>query len=161
MLSWWSPRGESWQRAGVRRLENRSDLKQTEVVTAFLRHAGRILLVQRSRRVGSYQGRWSAISGYLEDATPLLQARREIREETGLAGDEVHLVAQAEPIAIQAPELGRLWLVHPLLFDIDDPEHVRLDWENVEARWVEPDEIENYATVPKLAAVLQACLKMR
>jgi len=55
----------------------------TAVVTAFLQYAGRILLVQRSGRVGSYQGRWSAISGYLEDATPLAQACREIREETG------------------------------------------------------------------------------
>lgn len=137
-----------------------SDLEPTAVATAFLRHAGRILLVQRSGRVGTYQGRWSAISGYLEDARPLLQARREIREETGLPDDEVHLVAEAEPIAIAASEIGRLWLVHPFLFDIDNPEHVRLDWENVKARWIVPEMIKDYPTVPKLAEALRACLKL-
>jgi 8-oxo-dGTP diphosphatase len=131
----------------------------TAVVTAFLQYAGRILLVQRSGRVGSYQGRWSAISGYLEDATSLAQACREIREETGLPDEEVHLVAKGEPIYVPAPELNRLWEVHPFLFEIDDPEHVRLDWENVEFRWVAPDEIKNYLTVPKLEEALWACLK--
>jgi len=135
-------------------------LEPTTVVTAFLRYEGRILLVQRGSRVGTYQGRWSAISGYLEDAEPLLQALREIREETGLSGGEVHLVAEAEPIAIPAPEMNRLWMVHPFLFEIDDPEHVRLDWENVESRWVAPDEIRTYPTVPKLEDALQACLKI-
>ena len=137
-----------------------SGLKPTAVVTAFLQYEGRILLVQRSSRVGTYQGRWSAISGYLEDAEPLLQARREIREETRLPDDEVHLVAEGEPIAVPAPELTRLWVVHPLLFEIDDPEHVRLDWENVEACWVAPAEIKDYPTVPKLEDALQACLKI-
>jgi len=135
-------------------------LKPTVVVTAFLQYEGRILLVQRSSRVGTYRGRWSAISGYLEDAKPLSQARREIREETGLPDDEVHLVAKAEPLAIPAPELARLWMVHPFLFEIDDPEHVRLDWENVESCWVVPDEIKNYPTVPKLEEALQACLNI-
>ncbi|MCP4288423.1 MAG: NUDIX domain-containing protein [Gammaproteobacteria bacterium] len=135
-------------------------LEPTAVVTAFLRYDGRILLVQRSRRVGTYQGRWSAISGYLEDDTPLLQARREIREETGLPDDEIHLVAEGEPIAIPAPELAKLWMVHPFLFEIDDPEHIRLDWENVEFCWIAPDEIKDYPTVPKLEEALQACLKL-
>ncbi len=134
-------------------------LEPTAVVTAFLQYEGRILLVQRSSRVGTYQGRWSAISGYLEDAKPILQVRREIREETGLPDDEVQLVAEGEPIAIPAPELTKLWEVHPFLFEIDDPEHIRLDWENVESCWIAPDEIKNYPTVPKLEEALQACLK--
>ncbi|MBI4300455.1 MAG: NUDIX pyrophosphatase, partial [Chloroflexi bacterium] len=28
---------------------------------------------------------------------------------------------------------------------------VKLDWEHVEARWVEPDDIGGYETVPELA----------
>jgi len=125
-------------------------LKSTPVVTAFLRYERRILLLQRSDRVGSYQGHWSAVSGYLEDATPLLQARREIREEVGLSDDEVLLVAAGEPIEVPAPEPAKVWVVHPLLFAIDNPEHIKLDWENVESRWVAPEEITNYTTVPKL-----------
>ena len=137
-----------------------SILEPTAVVTAFLRHTGKILLVQRSGRVGSYRGHWSAISGYLEDATPLAQACREIREETGLPDEEVHLVAEGEPISISAPELNSLWEVHPFLFEIDDPQHIRLDWENVEFRWIAPEEIKHYLTVPKLEEALQAVLKI-
>jgi len=133
-------------------------LQKRSVVTAFLRHAGKVLLVRRSDRVGSYRGCWSAISGYMEEMTPLLQARREIREETGLSDDQVHLVSSGRPLTITAPELACVWLVHPFLFDIDDPQKVRLDWENSDCRWVSPEQVHGFETVPKLAQALQACL---
>lgn len=125
-------------------------LERREVVTAFLRCRGEILLVRRSDRVGSYRGCWSAISGYLEEPTPLAQARREIREETGLMEEEVLLVSTGAPLEIPAPELGCCWVVYPFLFDIDAPDRIRLDWENLELRWVDPAMLREYETVPKL-----------
>ena len=118
------------------------------------------MLVQRSGRVGSYRGCWSAISGYLEDNTPLLQARREIREETRLPDVEVHLVAVGQPVEIPAPELGRIWVVHPFLFDIDDPKRIELDWENLKSEWVLPGAVSDYPTVPSLDEALRACLEV-
>lgn len=38
-----------------------------KVVTVFLRRGGRILILKRSRKVGSYQGRWAGISGFIEE----------------------------------------------------------------------------------------------
>lgn len=125
-------------------------LERREVVTAFLRYRGEVLLVRRSDRVGTYQGCWSAISGYLEESTPLAQAKREIREETGLTEHEVQLVKAGAPLEIPAPELGACWVVHPFLFEIADPAHIQLDWENLELRWVEPTMLKEYETVPKL-----------
>ncbi len=125
-------------------------MKRRDVVTAFLRHGDRILLVRRSTRVGSYRGLWSGISGYLEDPTPLAQALREIREETGLRRG-VHLVRAADPIEVPDPALDTCWIVHPFLFDIDAPERIRLDWENAELRWTTPREIAELPTVPALA----------
>ncbi len=127
-------------------------------VSAFLRHQDRVLLVRRIDRVGTYQGRWSAISGYLEDEAPLQQAYREIREETGLPKDQLKLAATGQPLEIPAPELDRIWVVHPFLFDIRDPRHIRLDWENLESNWVTLRGIEDYPTVPRLLETLQACL---
>lgn len=132
--------------------------QRTEVVTAFLRHAGRILLLRRSDDVGSYRGRWAGVSGYLEAASPLAQALREVHEETGLAADEVRLAASAAPLEVQAPDLGRVWVVHPFLFDVARPEAVTLDWESVDCEWVEPRRLGDYTTVPMLAEALQACL---
>ncbi len=132
-------------------------MKRREVVTAFLRNQGEILLVRRSDKVGSYQGYWSAISGYLEDPTPLEQAQREIREETGVPDLEVHLVRTGDPVEAIDTKMDVCWVVHPFLFEIDNREAVRLDWENTELRWVKPEEISNFSTVPKLKQALQNC----
>ncbi len=134
-------------------------LQTKPVVTAFLRRPdGRVLLVRRSAAVGSYQGRWSAISGHLEDPTALDQAYREVREETGIQADALTLRADAAPIAIDAPEYETRWLVHPFLFDVADGVEPALDWENLEAAWVFPAELSGRETVPKLAEALAACL---
>jgi 8-oxo-dGTP pyrophosphatase MutT (NUDIX family) len=134
--------------------ETPAALRSKPVVTAFLRYRGRVLLVRRSGRVGSYQGRWSAISGYLEDPDPLQQALREIREETGLDTEVLRLRARAEPLEVPAPELGICWMVHPFLFELDDPAGIRLDWENTELRWVHPSDLAGMTTVPALAEAL-------
>lgn len=136
-----------------------SVLQRREVVTAFLRSAGKILLVQRSAKTGTYQRRWAGISGYLEDATPLQQALREIREETGLEETTVHLTRAGKPLEVPAPELATCWVVYPSLFDIDTPDQIRLDCENTALRWILPEQLPAYPTVPGLAQALAACLE--
>lgn len=116
------------------------------------------MIMRRSTQVGSYRGRWSGVSGYLEDPTPLDQALREIQEETGLAPERVRLKRIGSPLEVAAPEIETLWVVHPFLFEIDDPESIQLDWENTETKWVKPGDIGDYDTVPKLAEALGRCL---
>lgn len=137
-----------------------SDPEIRNVVTAFLEHEGKVLLVRRSQSVGTYQGRWSGISGYLEH-DPLEQAFIEIREETGLSSDEVELVKQGEPLEIIDAEQNRRWRVHPFLFHVTHPDAVRLDWENLELRWILPSEIDDYQTVPSLKETLTRCLNVK
>jgi translation initiation factor 2B subunit (eIF-2B alpha/beta/delta family) len=84
------------------------------------------------------------VSGYLEDEEPLERAHLEIEEETGLARSDVDLVAAGRPLAVER------WLVHPHLFRCRNPEAVRLNAENVEARWVEPGALRELETVPAL-----------
>lgn len=127
------------------------------VVTAFLRHQGRVLVLQRSGRVGSYRGRWAAVSGYLEEPTALAQALREIDEETGLAAADLSLVAEGAPFAVDDPALERRWVVHPFLFDIASLPSIRLDWEHSAYRWVLPVGLAELQTVPSLARALEAC----
>ena len=118
------------------------------VVTSFLVTVdGRVLLLRRSDRVGSFQGRWAAVSGFLEDPTPLEQALREIREETGFRAEEVELLARGE--LLRARDRARIYVVHPFLFQVRR-EEVRLDWEHTESAWVAPAEIERRETVPEL-----------
>lgn len=127
------------------------------MITAFLRYENKILLVRRSEAVGTYRGRWSGISGYLENE-PLEQAFLEILEETRLTRSDVRLVSKGKPVQVADQERGIEWTVYPFLFDIDDRDRIELDWENIEMRWVAPDEFNQYRTVPSLKAALDACL---
>ncbi|HID17339.1 TPA: NUDIX pyrophosphatase [Candidatus Bathyarchaeota archaeon] len=132
-------------------------MKERRVVTCFLRSGGKILLVKRSRKVGSYPGRWAGISGYVE-RNPDEQALKEIKEETGLDESEVKLVRKGEPMEVLDERLGVKWLVHPYLFEVRAPSKIRLDWENVEMKWAFPKEVSNYPTVPKLKEALERVL---
>jgi 8-oxo-dGTP pyrophosphatase MutT (NUDIX family) len=127
------------------------------VVTAFLRHAGEVLLLRRSERVGSYRGRWAAVSGYLEGPDPLAQALREVEEETGIDRRDLRLVRAGTPLVVDDPGHARRWVVHPFLFDLAVRPSVRLDWEHTASRWVRPTALDGLATVPRLAAALRAC----
>ena len=62
-----------------------------KVVTIFLIHEGKILLLKRSTNVRTMKGMWAGISGYLENEDPLIQALKEIREESGLSESQVDL----------------------------------------------------------------------
>ncbi len=126
-------------------------LVERQVVTSFLEASGRILVVRRSGQVGTYQGRWAGVSGSVEPGrTPLEQAIAEIGEETGLTPDDVRLVASGQPLEIVDRKLGRRWIVHPFRFAALRPEGIRLDWEHTEARWIRPEELAAYSTVPGL-----------
>jgi 8-oxo-dGTP pyrophosphatase MutT (NUDIX family) len=140
-------------------MSDKEQLERRAVVTAFLRHEDKVLLLRRSDRVGFYRGRWAGVSGYMEDLTSLEQALLEIREETGLPEEQVHLVGMGQPLEVPTLELSTLWVVHPFLFNVDDPDAIRLDWENTELRWVKPGELRRYDTVPALAEALESCLK--
>src|SRR5207245_5866464 len=131
-------------------------LRPTHVVTSFLKRtdAGepRILIVRRSQRVGSYQGHWAGISGFVEPGvTPDEQAYTEIREETGLQREQVRMLRRGSVVEHEDAEIGRHWYIHPFLFEVPAPDAVRLDWEATEMRWIRPSELESYETVPRLA----------
>ena len=53
------------------------------VISCLLKHEQQILILKRSKLVGSFQGYWSCVSGYLEKGEePLKTAYREVFEET-------------------------------------------------------------------------------
>jgi len=133
-------------------------MQEAKVVTCFLlRRAAagdEVLLLRRSQQVGTYRGRWAGVSGYLEEAAPLAQAYREVEEEAGLTREEVSLLRAGEPLVVLDAEADRRWIVHPFLFEIGPDAEVRVDWEHTEARWVRPEAVFAFETVPQLADAL-------
>lgn len=130
------------------------DVTAKPVVSAFLRNRGRFLVVRRSEKVGGFQGRWSAISGYVEgDEDPRDRARQEIREETRIR--EAKFVSAGKTVT--ARHGSTAFVVHPFLFDVGTRK-VTLDWENVDFRWIAPKELDALETVPRLKDVLSNAL---
>ncbi len=128
-------------------------LQEKRVVTCFLESDGEILLLRRSERVGSYQGRWAGVSGYIEK-TPDEQALVEIEEETSLGEEDLDLIKKGEPLPVEDKKLGVRWLVHPYLFHIKDRGKVKIDWEHKETKWIAPEDLGKFETVPMLREVL-------
>ena len=128
-----------------------------DVVTSILKNGGKILILKRSNKVGSFQGKWAGISGYVEkyDFSPLKRAIIEIEEETGLNESEIKLIRAAKPIEIRDGEV--VWRVHAFLFEVEKKE-IKIDWEHSEYKWVKPGEIKNYDVVPSLNEVIHALL---
>ena len=125
-----------------------------DVVTVFLTHRSKILVLKRSREVGTYKGHWAGVSGYLESEDPLKQAYSEMAEEVGLSKQDVTLVKAGNPLEIVDAAQNRAWRVHPFLFSVHEPDKIRLDWENIEMRWILPAEIVGLHTVPALKETL-------
>ncbi len=137
--------------------------RPTHVVTNFLHRTditpNKILLVRRSQRVGSYQNHWAGVSGFVEqDVTPEEQAYTEIREETGLQRDQVRLLQRGAVVEYIDPAINRHWYIHPFLFEVLTPDAVKTDWEATEMRWIEPSELGQYETVPKLQEVYDSAI---
>lgn len=130
-----------------------NNLQERQVVTCFLESEGEILLLLRSEHVGSYQRRWAGISGYIEK-TPDEQAIVEIAEETGLGEADLKLLSKGKPLLVEDEKLSFRWVVHPFLFHIKDRTKIEIDWEHQEIRWIDPEDMSNYQTVPMLKETL-------
>jgi 8-oxo-dGTP pyrophosphatase MutT (NUDIX family) len=119
-----------------------------DVATSVILHKGKILLLKRSKKVGTYQGKWACASGYIEDdETPFQTALKEISEELGFQKEDVELLKEGDVIFTRDKDI--LWAIHPFLLEAKKTEII-LDWEHDEYRWINPNEIENFSCVPKL-----------
>jgi len=126
-------------------------MEEKHVVTCFMEHGEKISLLKRSQLVGSYRGRWAGVSGYVEEGnTPYQQALEEIKEEMGLDRGDIELVKEGKPLEVVDEKMDRKWVVHPYHFRVMKPEKIEIDWEHTEIRWIAPEDMGEYETVPQL-----------
>jgi len=61
------------------------ELQTRKVASTFVEYKGKILILKRSRKVGSYRGRWGVVSGHIEEGeTEEETSLKELKEEIGL-----------------------------------------------------------------------------
>lgn len=125
----------------------------THVVSCFIIKDNKILILKRSDRVRTFKGKWATVSGYIEEyEKPYETAIKEIEEEIDLKKEEVEFVREGNLIYVNEE-----WVVHPYLFKVNT-DKIKLDWEHVDYKWIKPEELKNYDTVPKLKEALESAL---
>jgi 8-oxo-dGTP diphosphatase len=131
--------------------------KVKHVVTCFLLQHSRILLLKRSQQVGTFKGRWAAVSGYIESDADC-QSLVEIEEETGFSPADMELLKKGPTIEVDDTQNGVRWIIHPYLYKVITHKPVRIDWEHDEFRWIAPQQLVFFETVPGLAEALSNVL---
>ena len=129
-------------------------MKERSVVTAFLENQGKFLFLKRSGKVRTYKHHWAGVSGSIEASeSPDERVKQEIEEETSLSPENVQFVRKGRPLRIEDGDYH--WIVYPFLFHVPQPNKINIDWEHTEKRWIYPDEIAEYKTVPNLEQTLK------
>jgi len=136
--------------------------REVHAVTSFLQSGDEILILLRSDDVSTYKGRWGGISGHIDGGrTADEQALSEIVEETGLSREDVQLVKKGEPIVFVDDLFDLRKVIYPYLFRVEDRSRIRIDWEHKELRWIRPEDLEDYDTMPKLKETLAQVMTLQ
>jgi len=127
----------------------------TKIVTSFLMNGDKILILRRSDMVKSMKGLWAGVSGIIEkDEEPLDRAKIEILEELGLVNEHIKLLNSSKQMIIESPQYkNHKWEIFPFLFETQNTE-IKLNWENSEFKWINPDQLNEFNTVPDLEKIL-------
>jgi 8-oxo-dGTP pyrophosphatase MutT (NUDIX family) len=118
---------------------------------------GKILLLKRSEKVSTYRGYWGGVAGYIEEnEKPEETAYKEIREEVGIRKEDLILIRKLKPVSIVDEYENKKynWRIHPFLFKIKEEAKIKIDWEHVKYKWIKPENIVKYNTVPCLKKIV-------
>lgn len=140
---------------------NFTNAVKAPVLNAVAYCRGEILLVKRSEKVGTYQGLWNGVSGYIDEPKPIEAfAQQEIEEELSVPIGQIQRVEIARPYQLEDHNINKTWVVYPALAIFLSKPNITLDWEHTDFAWIKPEQLNDYQTVPGLDFSLQKALAL-
>ncbi len=138
-------------------------MEKRYVVLIFLKDEnGKTLLVKRSEKKEFYPGKWTGISGHVENNKPLESAYRELFEEVGLSKNDIENLEYFENVRIIDHDLNILWIVKPFTAKIKNHSILRKSEEIEDYKFFNESEIyENKELVPGTLEVYEYIKKKR
>ena len=134
-------------------------MRKTRIVTSFLDHNDKILVLKRSQQVRTMKGLWAGVSGIIENnEAPIKRAKIEIFEEVGIKEQNIKLIKSGSEVFVESPQYkNHQWVISPFLFQTEISD-IKLNWENSEFRWIHVNELKEFNTVPSLEKILLTLL---
>ena len=122
------------------------------VITVFVKYQNKILLMKRSERVKTYQGKWMTVAGYLDSPNQSLADKiyEELREETGIDLGLAASLKFGETFTFVDKAINKTWITHPAIVELVRKPEITLDREHTEYRWIKSEGLDQYDTVPTL-----------
>ncbi len=137
-----------------------SDAETALVVGIIVLRGDKLMLVKRSQNVSFYPSKWNWVSGFIDEVKPLREfVEQELQEETGITHPQIKDIVSVQRVTIVDKELGKTWLIYPVIAELGVGAEPELDWEADEYAWVEPPGVNSYDTVPGVAENITAALK--
>lgn len=122
-----------------------SDAETAPIVVLFLKYEDEILILKRSRNVGTHPNRWGLVAGYLDELKTVREkGLEELEEETGISGDEVSAIKEKGKFKWTSDEEGITYIPHILLVELEEKPDVEISWEHEEYKWVKIEDAEKY-----------------
>ena len=135
---------------------NYSSSKTAPVINVVVEYKDKILLLKRSDKVNSYKGKWNTIGGYLDEIVPLKKkVEEELREELGITDLEKAKISYGESYEFHDREIGRTWIIFPVLVEFQTKPKIKIDWEHTEFKWIKHGEIGKFDCVPKIEKIFK------
>jgi isopentenyldiphosphate isomerase len=129
------------------------------VITVFLMHEDEILIMKRSDKVRTYQGKWNTVAGYLDEIKPLEEkVLEEIEEETGIKQEVIQSIKTGKLYSFNDEKLDKTWIIQPVLVVLKEKPEIKLDWEHTDFKWIKKEDIDKFDTVPNLKRSLENIL---
>lgn len=130
------------------------------VVHCVVTHGGKILIVKRSPALSLYPGKWSGISGFLDDRKSLEdKAMEELREELGFTAKDIVSIRRGEIFDQETAREKKTWIVHPLLVQVNTGT-VRLNWEASDYRWIGLNQISQFDFISGFHMVMEKIMSL-
>lgn len=126
--------------------EGMKKMKTRVFTSGIVMYKGRVLILKRSPTAPRFPNEWDNVGGHFKDENESAEEciLREAKEECGLNVK----IKKAGKVFEIFDEYGRA-VVIPFLLE-SDSDKVVLSFEHTEYKWIEPEEIKSYVSVPDL-----------